>query len=1131
MAVLPTVATNRPQDGETVAAAIKHVLADVLDHPKKTKHEVCIATAYFNPGGFLAIAEQLERAQKVRLLLGAEPAPATGRVRKLRSASIWDPTGGALTKALEDHAQTLEEDRDLLGFTIEADEAAKRLIDWLHEDRVEVRRLMTDFLHGKAFLVSTDYEAVLAGSSNFTAAGLYRNRELNLGVYQPESVEKVVEWFDEQWQAAEHFDLAAVYDTRFLEHTPWLIYLRMLWEQYGEELMEEAADDRDVDRIHLTSFQRDGVWRAKRIIDDHHGVLIADGVGLGKTFLGGALLEEYVRQRRQRALIIAPAALRDGPWEWFTHQFNLPVTLLSFEEFLSEMRGNVTQNGKGRLLGEKDEYSLVLIDEAHALRNPDAERSKALKEFLQSVPPKDVVLLTATPVNNHLLDLHVLLTYFLRDDAAFAARGIPSLLRRFQQAAAVDPEDLTPELLFDVIDAIAVRRTRHFVKRYYANETIVIDGEKQTISFPDPHVVSVDYEVTPGDAELFGELAVALGAHADADPLFDPNAEAPEGVLTLARYAPSRYALDESVDGYELQLAGLLRSGLLKRYESSAKAFALTCGRMAKSHSDFLTLLDEGRVATGAALKAWAASDSDSPMPDIVLDESDAAARYDVDRLRADVIRDRDLLLHFAETAHALTQAADPKLDALVEQLAAIAKQAEDEAISNADERNLRKVIVFSYFADTVDWIHERLCERIASDDRLAAFRGRTTTVSGSDGEDKTRVLYGFAPVSTQAPVGQDEDRIDLLMTTDVLAEGVNLQQARHIINYDLPWNPMRLVQRHGRIDRIGSKHSKVFLRCFFPDRQLDEMLKLEERLKRKLAQAAASIGVESEALPGSQVSDHTFAETREQIERLRQQNPELFEAGGEVGGAFSGEEYRQELRHGMEDERIAELVRSLPWGSGSGLKRAGNPGFVFCARVGDHPQPVFRWVPLGAEGAAGAEPSGDLLGCLARAHAEPTTPRHLDEQAHTLAYDAWDVARTHIHKEWQFATDPANLQPRVPKPMRDAAELITRIAPAGMTRAAADELVARLNGNYNQRIQAAFRGAMRSEATEQERADRVAELADEFGLQSAPPPQPLPAITVDDVHLVCWLAVSSADENAGPFFGSLFGTEQGTLV
>ena len=131
-------------------------------------------------------------------------------------------------------------------------------------------------------------------------------------------------------------------------------------------------------------------------------------------------------------------------------------------------------------------------------------------------------------------------------------------------------------------------------------------------------------------------------------------------------------------------------------------------------------------------------------------------------------------------------------------------------------------------------------------------------------------VLYGFAPVSTQAPAGQDEDRIDLLMTTDVLAEGVNLQQARHIINYDLPWNPMRLVQRHGRIDRIGSKHSKVFLRCFFPDRQLDEMLKLEERLKRKLAQAAASIGVESEALPGSQVSDHTFAETREQIEQLR---------------------------------------------------------------------------------------------------------------------------------------------------------------------------------------------------------------------------------------------------------------------
>ena len=486
MAPKPSFATNRPDRGETVAAAINAVLADVLDHPAKVGHEVCIATAYFNPGGFLGVADQLERAKSVRLLLGAYPAPSTRRVRALKAASVWDTSGGELRQAVEAHTRAITEDRDLLGFTIEADATARRLIAWLRAGRVAVRRLTTDFLHGKAFLVSTDNEAVLAGSSNFTAAGLLQNRELNLGVYQPESVANVVEWFDEQWEAAEDFDLAAVYDNRFEPHQPYLVFLRMLWEQYGDELLEEAEADRHVDRIHLTSFQRDGVWRARRMLDEHHGVLIADGVGLGKTFLGGAILDEYVRGRRQRALIIAPAALRDGPWEAFVHHFQLPVTLISYDEFLREMQGERTENGKGRLHAEKEDYSLVVVDEAHALRNPDALRSRALREFLAGSPPKDLVLMTATPVNNSVMDLHVLLSYFLRDDSIFAARGIPSLVKRFQQADAEDPDDLTPDLLFDIIDSVAVRRTRHFVKRYYADATVMVNGVEQRIHFPTP---------------------------------------------------------------------------------------------------------------------------------------------------------------------------------------------------------------------------------------------------------------------------------------------------------------------------------------------------------------------------------------------------------------------------------------------------------------------------------------------------------------------------------------------------------------------------------------------------------------------------------------------------------------------
>ncbi|MCE2530335.1 MAG: hypothetical protein J4G11_10805 [Acidimicrobiia bacterium] len=174
-----------------------------------------------------------------------------------------------------------------------------------------------------------------------------------------------------------------------------------------------------------------------------------------------------------------------------------------------------------------------------------------------------------------------------------------------------------------------------------------------------------------------------------------------------------------------------------------------------------------------------------------------------------------------------------------------------------ADTRNRRKVLIFSYYADTVDWIVQHLVDGTETDPRLQSYRGRVAALSGSTRtQDKRTVVWGFAPKTTDAPEGFDDDLYDIVVTTDVLAEGVNLQQAGHIINYDLPWNPMRLVQRHGRIDRIGSLHSEIIFRCVFPDARLDDLLNLEERLHHKIKQASAaktqpcSSGAEPAAVP-----------------------------------------------------------------------------------------------------------------------------------------------------------------------------------------------------------------------------------------------------------------------------------------
>ena len=418
--------------------------------------------------------------------------------------------------------------------------------------------------------------------------------------------------------------------------------------------------------------------------------------------------------------------------------------------------------------------------------------------------------------------------------------------------------------------------------------------------------------------------------------------------------------------------------------------------------------------------------------------------------------------------------------------------------------------LIFSYFADTVDWIYEHLVAVAQSDQRLAPYRDRIASLSGSSGtESKKSVLWGFAPQTTDAPEGFNDDLFDIVVTTDVLAEGVNLQQARHIINYDLPWNPMRLVQRHGRIDRIGSHHKEVFLSCVFPDDRLDDLLGLEERLHTKLAQAAASVGV-GEVLPDQAAQvEINFTETREEIERLRNEDAAIFERGGTGRGALSGEEFRQELRQALEDNDLAHQIKALPWGSGSGMAVApdGRPGYVFCARIGDHPRPLFRFVETGPE----AEVVDETLACLhmARPPSGFNTERRLADTAIHGAFAAWETARDHIVDGWNFMADKANLEPKIVPRLRRAAEILRENPPSGLTQDAIDRAIDAINAPYSERTIRTFQKAMQSTGDPSEQAEKILGVIDSLGLEPYVPPDPLPEITRSDVHLVAWLALS----------------------
>ncbi|MBU1320303.1 MAG: helicase, partial [candidate division Zixibacteria bacterium] len=937
------------------------------------------------------------------------------------------------------------------------------------------------FLHGKAYIFSTD-EGVLAGSSNFTAAGLSSNLELNLGHYQPGLVTRVEDWFDSLWNEAVPYDLASIYQERYEEYDPYLIYLRVLWELYKDDMNAERQPS---GRIPLTTFQNDGLLRALRILDQHNGVIVADGVGLGKTFIAGEMMR-LVQENRQRVLLISSATLRDGTWERFQKRTQLRFENLSYEQLVQA----------GPQEGKPEEYELVVVDEAQAFRNPDTHRARALRLLLRGKPPKKLVLMTATPVNNSLWDLYYLMTYFLKHDAVFADKGIRSLKERFGEAQKMDPFDLRPDVLFDVLDPVTVRRTRRFVQRWYPHERIPgPEGTMIPVRFPTPHVDKIEYnleEVLPEG--FFDEFQQAL-APEEGDPK-----------LTMARYKPSAFLKEDGVQENEMTLVGLLRSALLKRFESSIYAFKRTTERMTQAHSRFLQAIDAGYVPSPLAMEELTETDSDDAIEELLEEAgSNPVSMYRIEQLRADVQSDYELLKSYADVAASIDRDMSPKLKRLREALLDILGQAEKEAGGDEYPRDNIKVLIFSYYGDTVQWIFDYLTEKIDTDRRLAPYRGRLAALVGDrslQGDSREATIFGFAPISTEAPERFAKNRFDVLVTTDVLAEGMNLQQSRHIINFDLPWNPMRLVQRHGRIDRIASPHTDVFIKCFLPDVHLDDLLRLERRVRSKLAQAAASIGVESEVIPHGSTGEVTFAETKEQIEALRRGETELFERGDEIEGAHSGEEYRQELRKGLE-EMEREII-GLPWGAGSGLANGKQKGWFFCARVGE--KVFLRFVPADKELIL-----SDTLGCLRQIACDKSTQRSLTDDMFSGAYDAWCRARKDIFDEWMRATDPKNLMPKIRPLFREIAEHLRNNPAPNVPQQSLEEAVDAVMAPWGVRYERELRPIMHDEATtDEQKSTAFLDKIQELGMSPYSTPEPLPLIDEGEVTLVCWMGVGN---------------------
>ncbi|MFB8146645.1 SNF2-related protein [Microbacterium sp. NPDC056003] len=1137
---LPVFATNRIAPPMSVGDEINRLFRvnrDALAVPPGA----AIATAYLNPAGFLLLADELEKLPRIRILLGAEPIPDPQiRLEADRTATQ------RLQAALIDHDSWLKAERDALGFDLKSTTSAQRLVSWLRaadergEPIVEIRRFTGGFLHGKAFISQhPTHPAFLAGSSNLTLAGLTRNTELNVGASGTHgSTPQVIDWFEECWADSEDYDLAALYESLWAPHTPWTVFLRMLWERYGANLEDEKPGPT---RFELTRFQADGVRRMKRLLDEVGGVLVADEVGLGKTFLALEVIAAATEEQRQRVIIAAPAALKSSVWDPILERYDMSrrVKAYSYEEIRNRMDPESPRHRE--FYDRAEDAALIIVDEAHNLRNASAARSEALDRIiLAGKHPKKVVLLTATPVNNSLIDLETLVKYFIRDDARFAGIGIPSIRAYIREAQKVDPEALTPGHLFDLMDQVAVRRTRKFVKENYTGEFVPGPGGKKIpVEFPDARVRRVDYDLDDAGRDLVSAVTYALDIpdeekHAASFTVRRDD----EKRLLLSRYAPSAYLKTERLDGTQVTNMGLLRSALLKRLESSPRALASTLGVLTMTHESFLKGLDNGYVLIGGALRDYVNSESED-LDEVVegLDEDSAhqAAAvdgYHLELLRGDVEQDLVLIRDLQRLAIAAAHAAEPKSMRLIEQLGDIAAKAAPISPQGISSEDRRKVIIFSTYADTIRDLHERLTDALAvtdPSDPLAAYNNRLAPaiigeyasgkIGGVSQTARADAISGFAPRTAGRLDDEgnplDRDRFDILLTTDVLAEGVNLQQAAQIINYDLPWNPMRIVQRHGRVDRIGSQHPEIHLGVFFPAEHLDQFLNLEQTLIRKLRQADAAVGTGT-VLPGVSAMpprDHYDADTiAQEIEDL------VNESGGSAAG--SGEEYRRRLANALAKEPLLRAqLEELPHGAGSGFvnSKVAENLYVFCMRMGegDSSRVWFRNVYADTAWNVVVEEDGrlkvedDTLDSLVAADpGKPDRERELTDQAFRGAYEAWAVARDHAHREWMRSTDPNEMAGAVPRAFRDAAGIVLQHG-QHLGGPKQGEVLRRLKSVPTTKAKNRMRGALQAGGKPVEQIDRIISVLDEFGIQPAAKVEPLPVIDPDDIRLIAWMAVT----------------------
>ncbi|MCY3899089.1 MAG: phospholipase D-like domain-containing protein [Caldilineaceae bacterium] len=867
-------------------------LIDRLHQMLSSSERADIAVGYFFMSGFQAVADQLDRLQKVRILVGRtdgrvveEVALGLQQAQALKSRLQSDETirrsqrEGLAQQAVDN----VSEGVSVLPQTDETKEAVARLRDMIAAGRVEVRAYLRSRLHAKAYLCwyqqgHAEHGSAVVGSSNFTLAGFTGNTELNVRVTGDAEMAELRRWFNDLWQDSEDISDSLVNELdrswAVASTSPYHIYLKALYELYGTEVGAATPLPITSHDIELANFQVDAVSRALAMIEQYGGCYIGDVVGLGKTFIGAELLRQLrvSYPNEGMPLIVAPAGLRPM-WQRVNEIFNLGAEVISHSiitsapdaDFDEELGHYIDAETSGHGIILEQEYpnrGPVLVDEAHNFRNIN-RRSTGLRNYLDAGDHK-VILLSATPQNLGPRDIYRQIRLFL-DEVNHGLNIEPLALEEYFRYAETwhryraEYENFRAEHeswkrngskgefplppakptvpradVEQVLTPVFIRRRRKDVEELYA-ETAMIDG--RPVRFPKPELSNLDYRLDKVYAKAgpFDQLEAALKEHRGARyrviDYIRPEAEEKEEYRDLFR-ARNR-------------IARLMHVLLFKRLESSIEAFRSTLDSLIRSNQNFRQALASGFVPIGDTATRLLSGQS-----------FDAAELLDILRLEEKRRRDRNLekakLVH--DTSDFLVDRWLKDLDADYALLSEIHDRVEDigpedddklhvlRRFLNRPEVKSGKVLIFSEAETTVEYLYSQL----NPDGQIPEIARMT----GSTRNQAENIVKRFAPTWNLSPNERLRGpEIRVLLATDIVSEGQNLQDCARVLNYDLHWNPVRLIQRFGRVDRIGSEHDRIHLHNMLPDLAVDAELSLTDRLHNRIQSFHDLIGLDSKLL------------------------------------------------------------------------------------------------------------------------------------------------------------------------------------------------------------------------------------------------------------------------------------------